>query len=318
MDFRGKRIVLKSEYHAETTIIDCGGSQEASHRAFVLESGEGNETVIEGFTIRNGFARDDLDYPAGGALFCNRTAPTIKNCIFSGNLAAYGGAIACYNGAAPLISYCVFELNSGETAGGAVFCDNSSPVISNSTFARNQAMNIWENRGGGIALVNESQPYIGYNIIAFNNGGGAVYCADFSNPFVVCTDICSNIGGDWDECIAGMNDYLGNFSENPLFKDPSAGNYDLDLDSPCAPVNNSCNALIGARAAVAYICGDADDSGSINLLDITFIIKYLYAGGSAPADPAVMDADGDGSVNILDVIYLIRYIYMEGPAPICT
>lgn len=65
------------------------------------------------------------------------------------------------------------------------------------------------------------------------------------------------------------------------------------------------------------LCGDADASGAINILDVTFLISYLYKNGPVPPDLSMSDADGNGSTNILDVTYLIRYLYKSGDAPIC-
>ncbi|UCD94336.1 MAG: hypothetical protein JSU69_11335, partial [Candidatus Zixiibacteriota bacterium] len=66
-----------------------------------------------------------------------------------------------------------------------------------------------------------------------------------------------------------------------------------------------------------YVCGDADASGAVNLLDVTFIINYLYKEGPAPVPPEGADANGDGSINLLDVTHIINYLYKEGPEPIC-
>ena len=66
-----------------------------------------------------------------------------------------------------------------------------------------------------------------------------------------------------------------------------------------------------------YICGDVDQSGSVNILDITFLIGYLYKGGPAPQYPGSADANNSGSVNLLDVTFLISYLYKGGPVPEC-
>jgi hypothetical protein len=63
--------------------------------------------------------------------------------------------------------------------------------------------------------------------------------------------------------------------------------------------------------------GDANNNGSVNILDITFEISYLYKGGPPPDCNDEADANGNGTVNILDITYLISYLYKGGPAPIC-
>jgi len=66
-----------------------------------------------------------------------------------------------------------------------------------------------------------------------------------------------------------------------------------------------------------FTCGDADNSTIVNLLDIIYIINYLYRDGPAPDSPGSADVNGDGSLNILDATYLINYLYKGGPEPDC-
>jgi len=68
---------------------------------------------------------------------------------------------------------------------------------------------------------------------------------------------------------------------------------------------------------VSLICGDADGSGAVNILDVTYVVAYLYTGGPAPEPYNIGDANGSGAVNILDVTYIINYLYKSGPAPNC-
>ncbi|PKK82178.1 MAG: hypothetical protein CVT49_15080 [candidate division Zixibacteria bacterium HGW-Zixibacteria-1] len=69
-------------------------------------------------------------------------------------------------------------------------------------------------------------------------------------------------------------------------------------------------------------CGDVNNSGTINILDATYLISYLYKGGPEPDCGTTFsgicgDANNSGAVNILDVTYLISYLYKSGPAPDC-
>ncbi len=65
------------------------------------------------------------------------------------------------------------------------------------------------------------------------------------------------------------------------------------------------------------VCGDADGNFSVNLLDITYLISYLYKGGPAPVHMQAADPDGSGTINILDITYLIAYLYKGGSKPVC-
>jgi hypothetical protein len=62
--------------------------------------------------------------------------------------------------------------------------------------------------------------------------------------------------------------------------------------------------------------GDVNDDHIVNLLDITYLIAYLYQGGPPPVRINNGDPNGDCTINILDVSYLISYLYLSGPAPI--
>lgn len=66
-----------------------------------------------------------------------------------------------------------------------------------------------------------------------------------------------------------------------------------------------------------YLCGDANGDGNINILDITYIIAFLYKEGSPPDPMEAADVNSSGTVNILDVTYLIAYLYKGGPDPGC-
>jgi hypothetical protein len=71
--------------------------------------------------------------------------------------------------------------------------------------------------------------------------------------------------------------------------------------------------VVGEGAVVD--CGDADGSTAINLLDVTYLINYLYKGGPPPTPECAGDVNETSTVNILDVTYLINYLYKGGPPP---
>ncbi len=61
--------------------------------------------------------------------------------------------------------------------------------------------------------------------------------------------------------------------------------------------------------------GDANCDCSINMLDVTKYINYLYKEGERPECKMGRDANCDGLTNLLDVTYLITYLYDSGPPP---
>lgn len=69
------------------------------------------------------------------------------------------------------------------------------------------------------------------------------------------------------------------------------------------------------------IRGDADNNcstGCVNVLDLNFLINYVFRLGPSPDCPAEGNVDGIGTINVLDVNYLINMIFRFGsPPPAC-
>jgi len=73
--------------------------------------------------------------------------------------------------------------------------------------------------------------------------------------------------------------------------------------------------IIKIPAQPAYICGDINGDGLINILDIVYLTNFKYKSGPAPVPLNKGDVNCDGSINILDIIHLINYTEKGGPAP---
>jgi len=74
---------------------------------------------------------------------------------------------------------------------------------------------------------------------------------------------------------------------------------------------------INSTFAWAFLCGDVDGDKSINILDITFLIDYIYKSGPMPDPVEAADVNSSGGVNLLDITYLINFLYKSGPEPDC-
>jgi hypothetical protein len=158
------------------------------------------------------------------------------------------------------------------------------------------------------------------NIFAFNLNAG------FHAPFIVdaectCNNSFGNPGGDYITYSMPpyAGDEFGNISADPFFCDIASGDFRVSPESPCNPANNSCMTLIGAfLTGCEYICGDVNNNGNVDILDITYLISYLYKGGPTPNPIETGDVNSSGSINLLDITYLIVYLYKGGPEPNCT
>jgi len=216
IDFGGKGVVLKSENDPDSTIIDCEGSASEPHRGFYFHSGEDSSTVVEGFTIRNGYGLTDSPFPsesvgggikcdsssspkiinntisgnsgsAGGGIYCDlQSSPTISNNTIAGNSADWGGGISCRGYSNATISNNTISGNSG----GGIFCWYSSPTIRNNTITGNSAVFY----GGGIYCYYFSSPTISNNTISGNSAdrAGGIYCSGYSNATISNNTISGN------------------------------------------------------------------------------------------------------------------------------
>ncbi len=188
----------------------------------------------------------------GGAIHLDNTGGTLHQTSFHGNVSDnFGGALAMVYSDVT-VDHSIFFSDTAAAAGGAVFISNCDPTLINCTIVDNSAPG-----GSGIYIRYLSAPVIENCLIAFNLGGPAVTCFE-NSPTVSCTDIYGHPGGDWVDCIAGMEAANGNLNLDPLFCDP-VGVIIWD-SSPCAADNNSCGVLIGAMDVGCQTTGISDDS----------------------------------------------------------
>ncbi|MFH1374403.1 MAG: dockerin type I repeat-containing protein [bacterium] len=61
--------------------------------------------------------------------------------------------------------------------------------------------------------------------------------------------------------------------------------------------------------------GDVDNTGAIDVGDLTYLVAYLFQGGPPPPCEDEGDVDGTGSIDVGDLTYLVAYLFQGGPAP---
>ncbi len=74
----------------------------------------------------------------------------------------------------------------------------------------------------------------------------------------------------------------------------------------------------GLDLSSELFCGDADGNGSFDIADVTFLLAYIFGGGSPPDILVEGDPDGSGAINIGDVVYSVDRIFIGGPEPVCV
>ncbi len=88
-----------------------------------------------------------------------------------------------------------------------------------------------------------------------------------------------------------------------------------DAGNPAKADTISLSLTVTDAPPPPYLCGDADNSESVNISDVVNIINYIFAGGPAPDPLASADVDCSTNVTISDVVYLINHIFAGGPVP---
>jgi len=299
-----------SENGPGNCVIDAEGTAADKHRGFRFWSGEGQDSILEGFTIRGGY------HDNAGGIYCKYgSSPTIVNNIITANRARdKGGGIRCKTGSATIINNAIISNTAGD--GGGIRCWlNSSPTVSNCILWGNTASN-----GEQIAINTHAE---GPSSLAVRysdvQGGQAVAYVE---------EGCALIWG------------AGNIDADPLFADPDNGDYHLkskyglweaaanggaggwvsdEVTSPCTdagvpgwdasnePQPNAGTINIGAygntpeASKSEWITGDVTGDCVVNVLDMINVRNHLYEPVGS-GDNWRYDLTGDGMINVLDML----------------
>jgi hypothetical protein len=286
VDFRGKGIVVRGEFGPEQTIVDCQANADDPHRGFFLGTQEPPGTLLEGFTIVNGFMstqpskRDRVahDLSAGGIKIQTFAAPTIRDCIVRNCGSEYtGGGISVENVATAVLEDVVVEgcfagilgggisietqsnatlrrcIVTGNRApiGGGIECQNDV-VLEDCVVAGNAATT----RAGGIEVLFPARVQATRTIVWGNcapePNGGELYVGLETTLALACSvydpaRVVVEVGGNFEAT-------NGNVTTAPRFCFPLActrapidgGDYTVQDGSPCLASASPCGQTIGA------------------------------------------------------------------------
>jgi len=191
--------------------------------------------------IGNNVIRDnEASYGAGIYAIMNSAPQIVGNVVYNNSAFSFGGGILLNGGAATISVNVIYGNDANYGAGIATENVDGSTLISQNTLSENHA-----HSGTGGNIYASGSPTIEHTIMAYSTSGEGLYCnTPASQPVVTCCLIFGNAGGD---ALCGVD------GGNNLFVDPGfcgtigSHNYLLQSDSPCAPTNNPCVMLIGAR-----------------------------------------------------------------------
>ena len=90
IDFLGKSITVRSSNGPDVTIIDG----QSARRGVAFTGGETIDSVLKGFTVRNGFVPGPQISSEGGGIWCaTNTAAAIIDCVVADNTAWAGSGV---------------------------------------------------------------------------------------------------------------------------------------------------------------------------------------------------------------------------------
>ncbi len=67
----------------------------------------------------------------------------------------------------------------------------------------------------------------------------------------------------------------------------------------------------------SYIPGDVNDDEDVTIVDVVYLVNYIFNDGPEPIPLEAGDANCDHEVTIVDAVYLINYVFNDGPEPGC-
>jgi len=241
INFIGKNISVGSlalttndTSYISQTIID--GSESGSVVTF--SSSEDSTSILNGFTIRNGFAL------AGGGIYCDASSPSLINLKISensastlgggiysdhsghpvvessevtNNTAGAGGGINCQNNAGITLANTLVNNNQAEYTGGGLDMHTGVLRANDCVFNNNVVQHQMTGYGGGLSLQGSTSDISLLNCqIQGNtapNRGGGIYCGD-ANPTltnVLITDNRITASGNYDGGSGIYNPGTGSF-----------------------------------------------------------------------------------------------------------
>ncbi len=254
IDFLGKAITVRSMNGPGNCIIDCQGEG----RGFYFHSNETVTSLVQGFTIRNGYAKGTgLESNGGGILF-NQSQPTIDRCrIIDCVASGYGGGIFSSDGDTTItnsvitnnqayegggiyvwdshltVKNCLIYNNIAEYDGGGIYFGKGQFDMVNCTITGNTA-----DYGGGVSVY-RCYAYFSNSVIRENTAFGAgneirLFTIISPNRMYISNSNVNQDPGDVSlrgDCIVYWQS--GNIDAEPLYVDSLRGNYRLHPDSPC-------------------------------------------------------------------------------------
>ena len=116
-------------------------------------------------------------------------------------------------------------------------------------------------------------------------------------------------------CIQWAGDTCLNWQQVP---GPPFDSTSTEIDTIWVLDTSVVEIINGSITVVEGFCGDIDGAGGVNVADLTFLVGYLFRGGSPPPDIWTADCDGSGSIDVSDLTCFVCYLFQGCPPPACS
>jgi len=291
IELEGKAITVMSATGAADCVIDC----ESLGCGFYLHQDEGLDTIILGFTIRNG---GSIDADGGGILSTNGASATVTECIFLNNIADWGGGICIYGGGAECImtiTNCTFTGNSARWGGG-IYCGTASEgvVIGGSAGAGNTFEGNFAGSGADIHRAGTGAGTLNANYNDFNG----YYLSDY---YVACSDAI-----DLSFCTSGITPITQDVYVSPAGDDSNDG---LTEATAFRTIQYALSRVYGTETMPVTVLvgpGTYSPSATGEIFPIP-VVEYVSMSGDSAAN-TILDAEetGQGMVCVFDDTLTIK------------
>ena len=73
--------------------------------------------------------------------------------------------------------------------------------------------------------------------------------------------------------------------------------------------------VLPTAAGRAFVRGDTNDDGGVDLSDAVRILAWLFLGAGPPGCLASVDVNGDAGLDLSDAVALLSYLFLGGAPP---
>lgn len=104
---------------------------------------------------------------------------------------------------------------------------------------------------------------------------------------------------------------------NPIVIQPVGSKMPLFLSSCLTYTPGSVDGAVSLSCCNG-ITGDIDGSPDqlMTILDVTFLVDYLFREGAEPECLDEANVDGEMGIDVLDITYLVAFLFQSGPLPV--